>query len=180
MHFRGSNKVEILNISSKQWSEIALLPFQTLWPSVSICGQYVYVSSNSEDNCVQRWSLFSSAFATVLSRKKFKWEGIAPLPVKCSTLVTVKGHLLAVGGKSPDGDRTTQISLYNSSSNSWQVISQMNKARSHCVAAFLPSNKLMVVGGTAFNNEPIEEATIKLRCLQCGHFLAGDSTPHNI
>ena len=76
------------------------------------------------------------------------WELIASLRVRSSTLVTVDGHLLAVGGKSSeDSDPTRIIYEYIPDTNTWQVVSQMKTGRSRCAAALLPDNKLMVVGG---------------------------------
>ena len=65
-----------------------------------------------------------------------------------STLVTVKGYLLAVGGWSITEKRPTkEIYQYTPSTDSWHIVSQLNVARSKCTAALLPDNKLMVVGG---------------------------------
>ncbi len=73
------------------------------------------------------------------------WEKIAPLPVSWSSLVTINGHLLAVGGTYSDRDKTEDIYQYNETS--WIVISQMSTPRSSCPTAALPGTKLMVVGG---------------------------------
>ncbi len=73
------------------------------------------------------------------------WEKIAPLPVSYSSLVTINGHLLAVGGRDSNRDKTKDIYQYNMTS--WTVISQMSTPRSACLTAALPGNKLMVVGG---------------------------------
>ena len=135
--------VEILNIHSKRWSNISSLPTPAINPSVSIFGGYIYLFGNVLLKC----SILSLVLSTP---KSITWEEIASLPVKGSTLVTVKGHLLAVGGESAKGDRCKEVRQYNPDIDSWQVISQMNVARSHCAAALLQDNKLMVVGGVSF------------------------------
>ena len=61
--------------------------------------------------------------------------------------MTFCGQLLAVGGKDSDNKPTTAVYMYNQATNSWNVISHMATARKNCLAAVLPNNKLMLVGG---------------------------------
>ena len=105
-----------------------------------------------------RYPLLSLAFSAPVPDTN-EWEKIATLPVEKSTLITVKGHLLAVGGWSVEGHSTKDIRQYNPSTNSWQVICYSKIARHMCASALLPENKLIVVGGTP-DNELIEVATI--------------------
>ena len=151
--------VEILNTRSKQWSSVSSLPFPSARPSISICEQYVYVHATnipSKRQYLVRCSLLSLTFSTPWP---VIWEKVASLPVKGSTLVTVKGHLLALGGSSSKGDPTREIRQYSIDKDSWQVVNRMKVARSECTAALLPDNKLMVAGG-ASKRDPIELATV--------------------
>ena len=67
---------------------------------------------------------------------------------------------MAVGGSTSSEQYTREIRRYIPHTDSWQVISQMNVARSSCVTALLSDNKLMVVEGTGDNHEQIELASI--------------------
>ena len=62
--------------------------------------------------------------------------------------VTVKGHLLALGGEYSAIVRSKEVRQYNPDTDhdSWQVVSQMRIAHYLCAAAFYPDNKLLVVG----------------------------------
>ena len=148
--------LEILNIFSKQWYQVCSLPFETTWPMVSISGDYIYVSNGY--TCV-RCSLLP--FTPSPGTFDCIWEEIKSLQIEKFALVTMKGHLLAIGGQSTKGNRTKEVCQYNPNTDSWQVISPMNVARSHCAAALLSENQLMVAGGTEFRrSEMIELATI--------------------
>ena len=69
--------------------------------------------------------------------------------------------MLAIGGQFTKENRTKEVCQYNPNTDSWQVISRMNVARSHCAAALLSENQLIVAGGTEFRRrELIELATI--------------------
>ena len=62
----------------------------------------------------------------------------------CSSL---KDKLLAVGGKDSKGMTTTAVHMYNSSTDSWEVLSDMLIGRSSCSVANLADYRLMVEGG---------------------------------
>lgn len=83
--------------------------------------------------------------ASTLTRHS-TWNRVANLPVTQSTYVTLQGRLLAIGGEYADKKLTTAV--YQLSSDSWEVISHMTTPRSDCIAAVLPDNQLMVVGGS--------------------------------
>ncbi len=134
------NTVEILNTANMRWSIVSSLPVSTDDPSTTICGDYVYIHPRTRD-------MYSVSLRQLIQSQPSSaiWEKIAPLPVKYSSLVTVNGHLLAVGGKDSNRDNTKDIYQYNMTS--WIVIIQMSTPRSLCLTAALPGNKLMVVGG---------------------------------
>ena len=57
--------------------------------------------------------------------------------------------------------------MYNPTTNSWEVINHMTTPRWDCIAAVLPNNQLIVVGGKTGRDhytktDSVEFATIKL------------------
>ena len=156
------NTVEILNSCSKRWSSVSSLPSPFRQPSASICEDYIYLHDIHQPPkskySVVRCPLFDLSFTT---SNQVIWEEVASLPMRGFTFVNVKDHLLAVGGESIKGDRCEEVYQYSTESDSWQVVSQMNVACSHCAAALLQDNKLMMVGGVSSKVQPsIEIATI--------------------
>ena len=87
---------------------------------------------------------------------------IADTPVTLSTCGSLHGRLLAVGGECSDDKQTTAIHMYNTTTNSWEVISHMTTPRWRCLVAALPHNELMVVGGFIAGgaNDSVEIASI--------------------
>ena len=75
------------------------------------------------------------------------WGKVSDLPVSRSTCITLHGQLLAVGGDDSKYTPTTDIRVYHTLSNSWQIIDEIRIARYHCFADVLSNNQLMVVGG---------------------------------
>ncbi len=138
--------VEILNTTNMQWSIVSSLPVPTTQPSTTICGDYVYIHPRAED-AQEKYSVYKCLLRQLTQSQPSSaiWEKIAPLPVYYSTLVTTNGHLLAVGGRDSNRDKTKDIYQYNLTS--WNIIIQISTPRSSCPTAALPENKLMVVGG---------------------------------
>ena len=75
------------------------------------------------------------------------WKEAAASPALHTTYVSVHNRLLAIGGKELNQTPTTAIHMYNPTTDSWEVISHMGTPRWDCIAAVLPNNQLMVIGG---------------------------------
>ena len=155
------SNVEILNTNYDQWFTINSLPFPTSWPSVSICREYIYVHagdtpSENDYHSVVRCSLSA---ITVPTQSLDTWKPVACLPVMKSTLATMNGSLLALGGTGHRNEDTRDVHQYNPTTDGWQRICQMSIARSQCTTALFPDNKLMVVGGSS-NRRLYEFSTI--------------------
>ena len=148
--FRDSkilNTVEILNTANMQWSIVSSLPVPTRHPSTAICGDYVYIHPRAI-HAQEKYSVYKCSVRQITQSQPSSaiWKKIALLPVSWSTLVTINGHLLAVGGEHySNGEYTKNIYQYNETS--WIIKNQMSTPRAACVTAALPGNKLMVVGG---------------------------------
>ena len=72
---------------------------------------------------------------------------LADTPVTLSICTSLHGRLLAVGGTDSYDKGTTAIHMYNTTTNSWEVIGHMATPRRQCPVALFPHNQLMLVGG---------------------------------
>ena len=163
----GANRLaitEVMDIQTKQWSTASPLPYEIYWASTTLCGEILYLiggDTYSNDYSVLscRFSdLVQSTQSTSPSTRKWPWSStiathskvwhnIPDLPVMRSTCVTVQGKVLAIGGLDKQGKITTSIYELNTDNNKWSHKSDMNVARSDCLATALPDNKIFVVGG---------------------------------
>ena len=149
----NETSVEVLNTETNKWSNAAPLPEPIYNASATICGDRVYIIGGYGATFEGVTSVITCSLSTLLQSCSMDfpddvavWNRIADLPVTNSTCVSLNGRLLAVGGVE-NSTCTSAVYMYNSIANSWEVISHMQKARSHCYAAVLPDNQLMVVGG---------------------------------
>ena len=135
--------VEVLNTETLQWSTASSLPEVVCFPQMTTCGGCLYLADDRSNvfSCSMEDSTNSSDGGSV-------WTRLASIPVEeDSTLATLRGRMLAIGGEDAAGNPTRDIHCYDVATNSWSVIGEIPTPRYHALAAVLPSNELVVVGG---------------------------------
>ena len=163
--------VEVMDTETLRWSTAASLPYPWSQATATICGDRLYIAggfargdtTKSVLTCVVSELLQSTATQHPSSEAtptasglqpstdgQRVWQELAELRVYRTTLVTLQGRLLAIGGGHSDLNPTSAVHQYNSATNSWNVISRMNNKRYHCFAAVLPDNTLVVAGSGKF------------------------------
>ena len=135
-----------MNIATKQWSTAAALPQLVVSAPAVVCGDQIYILGET--------SVYTCS-VTILTQPQSSsisgiWSEVAAPPVVETTCVSIHGRLLIIGGKPGSNKKPTtaiHIHVYNPTTDSWEVTSHMGTPRWQCIAAVLPNNQLMVVGG---------------------------------
>ena len=154
--------VEVMNISTKQWTTASPLPQKQYNLSGTVCGDTLYLAGGLRgytrsksvfacslpDLLTSSDSLGSSIRQTLSQRQ----NEVSSLPVVGSTLASFNGHLLAIGGRDDSWNHTSDVYRYDPHTDSWNVVSQMKNKRSHCLAVTLPEDHLIVVGGLTWGS----------------------------
>ena len=158
---KNLNTVEVMNIATKQWTTAQHLPHPFGVISGTICGNQLYLGggfiwltepSKSVLTCsltdlLPPQSLGVRLRTLFLATKPGVWREIKNLPVTLSTLTTLGGHLLAIGGRSESHGSTADVHRYDHQTDSWHVVSKMKNKRYRSLSAVLPEDQLLVVGG---------------------------------
>ena len=162
--------VEVMETDTLCWSTAASLPHPWSRATAAICGDRMFMAGGtvkdgrtglvltcvvsellqSRSTATRRQSLESMPSAALdlppSTDSQKVWKEASPLPV--SSLVTLHGRLLGVGGCDLSYKDASAVYQYDSATNTWKVISHMNTTRYHCFTAVLPDNTLLVAGGT--------------------------------
>ena len=157
--------VEVMDTESLQWSTASSLPHLIHEVSATLCGDQVYMLGGRVQDDKPSKSVFTCSLDALLqscqpqslgarlrtlslaSRPKV-WHQLADTPYTLSTCASLHGQQLAVGGyDSNDKQVTTAIHMYNTTTNTWEVISHMTTPRYRSLVTVLPNNELVVVGG---------------------------------
>ena len=162
--------VEVMHTKTWQWSALENLPIPLHLASAALCDDRLYLAGGVDEaekgtNLVftcsltallqprQRSASLGEWLKTTLSLSgsESKWHRVAALPAYWSTCVAFNGRLVAVGGRGVGNKYSASVYVYNPAADEWDVLTSMPTARSECLAAALPHNRLMVVGG--FNDK---------------------------
>ena len=172
---RVLSTVELMNTENRQWSTAADLPKAMYLASATVCKDQIYMlGGDDKDHTKSTYSCSVSALlrscVTNLPEEKLKrkyledrartWTQLADLPVTRSAFQSFHDQLLAVGGKKDSQKATTDVNMYNSATNSWEVISHMTIGRYDSFTAILRNNQLMVIGGYNTKGKMIDTVEI--------------------
>ena len=159
------NTVEIMNIATKQWSTAADLPQPVSYAPAAVCGDQVYILRETNMYTCSVVTLIQPRASFLANNYLWKrvWSEIATPPVTWTTCVSIHDQLLVIGGNGSDEEPTSAIHMYSPITDSWEVISHMETPRRDCIAAVLPDNQLMVVGGLTGQGvtDSVEFASVK-------------------
>ena len=179
-HLKTLRTVEVMDIDTKEWSSAADLREPLCRASITICHNRIYIIGgwNYDEPIKSVYTctltdLFLSCRSRSLGERLAQslsltrparsnvWDKVADLPVIRTTCVTLH-RLLAIGGCDSKGTPTSDVHIYNPTSNTWEVISKMKISRRSCFAAVLPTNELMVVGGYTTSNVFSETDSVEI------------------
>ena len=175
--------VEVMDTENLQWSKANSLPHPLYHASSTLCGDQVDMLGGFDQSGKKSKSVFTCSLAALLQshhphslglrlktlslasgpkdlNRSEVWNQLANTPVTFSTCASLHGQLLAVGGCDSDDKETTATHMYNTTTNSWEVISHMTAPRSQCLVAVLPHNELVVVGGLTTYGGKIDSVEI--------------------
>ena len=139
--------VELFNTSTNQWLVASSLPTPCSCLTSAIVDNYGYLVTASKQ--VFRVSLPDIVSQTVdqsTSKSPALWCRLPDTLLSCSTAISLRGYLLAVGG-SHDNHIRTDIHLYQPESEQWTKVGDFPNARYYCSCVVLPSGELLVAGG---------------------------------
>ena len=166
--FSTPQTVEVMNTETLQWSIAGHLPQPVLYASGAVCGDRIYILPIESRSKSMYTCPVSALIQSCWSRPTANvWNKVAAPPVTNTTCVSILGRLLTIGGEDSNQKLTTAVHMYNPDSNSWEAISHMATPRCDCIAAVLPNNQLMVVGGwtghsfNRFTLDSVEVATVE-------------------
>ena len=170
------DKVEVMNIPTKQWSTARHLPHPFIGISATICGDQLYLGggcgeggepSKSVLTCflpglLRLQSLGAKLRTLFLANDPGVWRYIEELPATLSTLTTLVGHLVAIGGADNSDKPTADIHYYDRQTDSWHIITRMKTKRCRSLVAVLPEDRLIIVGGCQTSYQPTDSDSVEI------------------
>ena len=157
------DSIEIMNYHQQlQWKEVSVHLPVAMWSiKPIICGDYIAILGYSDNEgrdkgCYQiSTEEIISSLDQPLSTGAVtgQWKKLSPAVHWNTTTVPYSNPPVIIGGSNPDGATpTSDISLYDSSKNSWRQVDSLTSPR-YCIGvALLNSNSIMVFGGASHSS----------------------------
>ena len=144
---RDISSVEVMNTNSKQWYAGPPTPAPWSFMRTAVVGDMCYfmgglISLHSTDKV---YTVSLSALTSGLPGNM--WKEISGLHLTDSTPFSIRGSLLAVGGKKERIKFTTAIHLYQPETEKWVKVGNLPTPRKDCTCAMITDEKMIVAGG---------------------------------
>ena len=132
------------------------LPCPLYGGSATLCANQIYIVPEVVESVARQDLVLSCSFDDLFKPPKKSlfgkisspWQK-SKTPVALSTIATLDGHILALGGKDMQAKNNTYTSstVWELVQGSWKNVSCMKTGRWSTITATLPNGQLMVVGG---------------------------------
>ena len=145
--------VEVLDAEKKEWFSASSLPIPLSEASAAIYNDRLFIVGGWTLDKRPNRSVFSCLLSDLVSSAKNDvnhfgmWETVTQLPVYSATCTTVCGRLVVFGGLDSHNQASNDVTVYDSSTKSFESCGLSLIARYCCIAAPLPHSRVMLVGG---------------------------------
>ena len=152
------DRVEILDTTTRQWYSAAPLPRRCTRMKSALVGDTLYLMGGYDGGAIKevftvslpaliRQATTPSEAASPATAQTL-WQTLPPTPLKYSAALTLRGSLLAIGGRDDKRKRSSAIHLYQPHSIRKCVkVGDLPSARDSHVCTLLPSGEFLVLGG---------------------------------
>ena len=150
--------VEVLNTATKQWYAGPPMPTPTWGMKTAILGDMYYSMGGYGDDDKLTKTVLSVSLPALIRHTNSTpsskgepeeqiWKEIPGLPLLGSAPLSIRGSLLAVGGRNEDGEATTAIHLYQPVTREWVRVGDMPTPRYFCACTRISDREVLVAGG---------------------------------
>ena len=143
--------VELFQVKSR-WYKLTDLPQPLPYYSATICGDQLHVIGDDVKGYSCSLQSLLSNDRPITSHLTLSWKPLPPLPVELSTVATLCGQLVLIGGSQ---GVSPVNSIHQLVEGQWVEIGSMTRGRQWCLAVSPSPDRILIVGGWA--EDSVEE-----------------------
>ena len=136
--------VELFQVKNRRWHKLTDLPKPLPKPSATICGDQLNVIGSDGNGYSCSLQALSSSERPIMSPLTLSWKPLPHLPVTWSTVATLYGQLVIIGGRQ---DGSPVNSIHQLVDGKWVRIGSMASCRWYCLVASPSTDRIIIVGG---------------------------------
>ena len=136
--------VELFQVNNRRWHKLTDLPQPLPFPSATICGDQLNVIGRDGNGYSCSLQALPSSDRPITSPLTLSWKPLHRLPVTASTVATLCGQLVLIGGWQR---RSPVNSIHQLVDEEWVRIGSMASRRYYCLVAIPSPDRIIIVGG---------------------------------
>ena len=161
-NYRDMDIVELYQLG--QWRSTTPLPWPCSYMSSTVMGSHVvFAGGQGQGREVYRCSV------DTIKSKTLQWERLADAPLEFSSIITLNGVLLAIGGYT-GSSRSAAMFGFSVHTRSWHHFFDLPLPLSNTSTAVIPTGQIVAVGGETHSSYSSRVFRLyiksKLYCLQ--------------
>ena len=176
------DNIEVMNYYQLQWKEICVhLPVPMWHIKPIIIGDYITIveygtATNCNNGCYQIpvqdiMSSLDQPLSTVAVTSQ--WKKLSPAPHWKIVAVPYSNPPVIIGGCNADSSvPTSDVSVYDSSNNSWRKMGSLTSARMHLGVSLINNNTIIIIGGTTKGGSVEAGMSSSLTLVEIGNIVA--------
>ena len=150
------SSIEVMNIDIKQWYAGPLTPIAWAEMKTAIVGDTCYFMGGFIEGTFEYTTkVYSVSLPALISqlnpdssaKDTQTWKELPQLPVNRAAPLSIRGSLLAVGGRDKDNKAVSALHLYQPDAGQWVKVADMPTQRYDCTCTMTTDQELLVVGG---------------------------------
>ena len=151
------DSVDVFNMDTFQWttSSSFKLPLPMWDMRASISCSYLYITSGREKPCLGPISHHNTAYKlpveevvnAVTKEQEVEWIPVQNTPYSLSGLVVDSDHPIVVGGNDESGKPTSDVSIYDPTTDKWSNVGQCVRPHLVSCAIAVSSSSFVVISG---------------------------------
>ena len=148
--------VELFQVENRRWHELTNLPKPLPNSSATICGNQLHVIENGDNGYSCSLQALPSNDRPITSPLTLSWKPLPRVPVTASTVATLCGQLVIIGGVQ---DLSPVNCIHQLVDEEWVRIGSMASGRYYCLVASPSPDRIIIVGGQGAGNS-VEECAV--------------------
>ena len=155
--YDGDRWTELFQVKIRRWHKLTDLPQPLPNLSATICGDQLNVIRSDDNGYSCSLQALPSSDRPITSPLTLSWKPLPRLPVTWSTVATLYGQLVIIGGRQ---GLSPVNSIHQLVDGEWVRIGSMARDRFDCLVASPASDRIIVVGGGYDAEDSVEECAV--------------------
>ena len=178
------DNIEVMNYRQLQWKEICVhlpAPMRAIRPTIT--GDYITIvgyatAGGCYNGCYQipvQDIMLSLDQPLSTGAVTSQWKELSPAPHYYTVTVPYSNPPVIIGGKSHSnegGAPTSDVSVYDSSNNSWRKVDSLTSARIDVGVSLINNNTIMIIGGYTKGGSAEAAVSSSLTLVEIGNIVA--------